>query len=348
MANNNNQPVDMIDIARRTTQAEVQRHAPGTIKAIAPAKVNPVLAVGPKRADGYHDVHNVMQTIMLHDILYLWPLPETGAVICNCIAYEELPPVDAAAHDNLAVRAVRALAAEVFGSADAAPGVGIRLEKHVPAQAGLGGGSSDAAAALLGAAQLWQAAGAATAEQLTAEVLARVAATLGADVPFFLTGGAALFTGTGTERSATFASRKDPVVIIQPEAGLSTAAVYRAFDELVAQAGEGAADTQAAATTGEGAAGAQAAEAIYPDHDEWRNDLQAPAVSLAPEVGEVLAWAAAQPGVVTAQMSGSGSAVFVVCENFDAACKLAADAKLHDWWARTTMFGPVKAAVVPA
>lgn len=337
------QPVDMMEIARETTRRDTQRLPHGAVKVLAPAKVNLRLRVGARRPDGYHEVENVMQTIMLHDVVYMWPLDEahTGSVACECRAFEGLPQVDVAPEENLAVRAVRALAAEAFGAADAAPGVGIRIEKHVPAQAGLGGGSSDAAAALVGAAHLWVAAGAAEAEAVSAEVLARVGAKLGADVPFFLTGGAALMAGTGTEFVRTFASRKDSVVIIRPEVGLSTAAMYAAID-LAAAAGEGD-------KSGEGSGFAPNAwDGITQAADiPLANDFQAPAVAAAPVIGEILAFASAQPGVTAAMLSGSGSAVFAMCTDFGSACKLTASAKLAGWWARTTAFASLRAAVTP-
>ena len=346
---NGDQPVDMMEIARRTTQRDVERLPRGAVKAIAPAKVNLVFRVGPRREDGYHDVQNVMQTVLLHDVLYLWPLEgHPGEVECECRAFEDLPPLDAPAERNLAVRAVRALA-EVFesendgdGCAAALPGIGMRIEKHIPAQAGLGGGSADAAAALVGAARIWEDAGAVAPGAITPELLARVGASLGADVPFFLSGGAALMTGTGTELSRTFASRKDAAVIIKPAAGLSTAAVFAAFDEDVAADG-------AASTFG----GDNRDDRFIGDKQNdlpvtLANDLQAPAIRLLPEIGDIIAFAAACPGVTAVQMSGSGSAVFAVCTDFGSACKLAAGAKLKGWWARTTAFGPVRAAVTPA
>ena len=372
MQNRLDQPVDMMEIARETTRRDTQRLPRGAVKVLAPAKVNLHLHVGARRPDGYHDVENVMQTIMLHDVVYLWPLDgaaagtgtaaETGAaaaaasgvdvgtgmaaaaagtsgtcgkVTCECVACEGLTPVDIAPEENLAVRAVRALAAEVFGTADAAPGVGIRIEKHVPAQAGLGGGSSDAAASLVGAAHLWVQAGAADAAAVSSEVLAHVAAKLGADVPFFLTGGAALMGGTGTEFVRAFASRKDSAVIIQPEVGLSTAAMYATIDEAAA-GGESASFVP---DTWDGVS--QASDIPL------ANDFQAPAVAAAPVIGEIIAFASAQPGVTAAMLSGSGSAVFAICTDFSSACKLAANAKLAGWWARTTAFGPVRAAVTP-
>lgn len=380
MARYSDEPVDVMDIARKTTQRDIERLPQGAIKVIAPAKVNLLLAVGPKRADGRHEVVNVMQTVMLHDTLYLWPLDEPGTVECACVSLEDTAPLDVAADDNLAVRAVRALAEAAFGSAAAAPGIGIRIEKHIPAQAGLGGGSSDAAAALVGAARLWRDAltqssaptGAAAAqsavesarvsrgtcaqgapepagEQAAVPVAARladaalleqVAAGLGADVAFFLKGGAALMDGAGEHFVRQLASRKDALVIIRPDEGLDTGKVYAAFDELLV--GLDRPDTflrQAEAAL----AGLTEASAI-----PLMNALQEPSSRLLASVRDILQWAAARPEALAVQMSGSGSAVFVICPNMASACKLTGDAKLRGWWARSTSFAPLKAAIVPA
>ena len=345
MQGNAGQPVDMLEIARRTTARDVERRKPGTVKVVAPAKVNLVLRVGKRRADGYHPLENVFQAVMLHDVVYLWPEGGRGDVTCECVACEGLPPVNAAPEDNLAVRAARALATALFGAPDAAPGIGIRIEKHIPAQAGLGGGSSDAAAALVGAARVWADAEAIAADAVTPELLEAVAAPLGADVTFFLRGGAALYDGVGEHFVRAYEPRKDAVVIIKPEAGLGAGAVYRAFDEGIGR---------------EGAESDNRDDHFTRDKQNDRlscvraadlpleNDLQAPSVALLPEVGRIIEWAAARPGVSGAMMSGSGSAVFAICNDFSSACKLTASAKLEGWWARTTAFGPVKAAVVPA
>ncbi|MBQ3387384.1 MAG: 4-(cytidine 5'-diphospho)-2-C-methyl-D-erythritol kinase, partial [Eggerthellaceae bacterium] len=207
--NNGDQPVDMMEIARQTTARDVERRKPGTVKVVAPAKVNLVLKVGERREDGYHPLENVFQAVMLHDLVYLWPEGPVGAVTCECVAFEGLPPVDAAPENNLATRAVRALARALFGAPDGAPGIGIRIEKHIPAQAGLGGGSSDAAAALVGAARVWTDAGALAEDAITPELLEKVAAPLGADVTFFLRGGAALYDGVGEHFVRAYAPRKD-------------------------------------------------------------------------------------------------------------------------------------------
>ena len=158
-----------------------------TVRARACAKVNWVLEVLNRRPDGYHEVRTVIQTIDVCDALELQPAAE----LCLEAPDEGLP----SPAENLAMKAARLLQERAAGlgrvSADlSAPGARIRLSKAVPVAAGLGGGSSDAAAVLRGLNELWELG-------LEQEALADVAARLGSDVPFFLHGGAALAEGRG-------------------------------------------------------------------------------------------------------------------------------------------------------
>lgn len=343
------EPIDMIAYARETTRRDVQRVAPGSIKLIAPAKVNLFLGVGELRPDGFHDVRTALHALMLHDVLYmnLEPRAEDGGadsasalvaaeapdpadsplrISVQCVGFEGVAVPDIAAHENIAYRAVRALADELGRMA--AEHMAIRIEKHIPHQAGLGGGSADAAAALVGAARLWGL----PEDDGTRELLARVASRLGSDVAFFLQGGCAYYTGRGEVLEHALQPRKDHVVLIKPEGGLSTAAVYREFDA----AHEPATDAQLAEL---GVARDACDVALF-------NNMAAPAERLMPELAYVREWAAAQPGVGSVMLSGSGAATFALCDGFDAACKLAAAAKLKGWWARTTSLCGARAAVV--
>jgi len=172
------------------------------------AKLNLALVVGPLRPDGKHEVTTIMQAIDLHDDVALEPAP---ALV-----------VEGFADDTMVRAALDAIAA----CADVAPHWRACIEKRIPVAAGLGGGSSDAAAALrLANAQLDQ--------PLPPEALHELAAELGADVPFFLGDGPRLATGAGTEL-APVALPTDYVVLIAVAEGghkASTAAVYRTFDE---------------------------------------------------------------------------------------------------------------------
>jgi len=149
------------------------------------AKVNLRLDVHGKRADGYHELRTIFQTVTLHDTLRFRARREPGIEL-RILGNEQLSRE--AAEKNLVCRAVDALRREL----KIRPGVEIQLKKRIPAGRGLGGGSSDAAAALLGYLQF-------TRKKLASTRLLEIAADLGADVPFFLLGGRALGLGKGDE-----------------------------------------------------------------------------------------------------------------------------------------------------
>ena len=153
-----------------------------SLRLIAPAKVNLTLEVLGRREDGYHEVASVMQAVDLADQVRLTPASNVEVVVTG----PEASGVPADTTLNLAFRAARMLQEQMGSSA----GVRIELEKHIPAGAGLGGGSSDAAAVLRGLNQLW-------ASRFDQAALTTLAACLGSDVAFFLSGGTAQATGRG-------------------------------------------------------------------------------------------------------------------------------------------------------
>ena len=177
------------------------------MRAPAPAKVNLALVVGPRRDDGKHEVLTVLQRIDLVDRVELQEAPELR--------------VDGFADDTLVQTALRELAQ----SAGVEPRWRVRIEKRIPVAAGLGGGSSDAATALRLANETLP-------EPLPAEALHRVAAAIGADVPFFLVEGPQLGSGDGSELESLDLPQDFWVVVLLPHdtAKSSTADVYAAFD----------------------------------------------------------------------------------------------------------------------
>ena len=319
--------VDMVGEARNAQMAD-SRLEPGEIRLIAPAKVNLYLEIGNKRADGYHDAVTVMHALMLHDAVRMKREPSDGdglSVDVRCVPREGLAPLDVPPENNIAAKAVRTLA-QIIGRNER-EALRVIIEKHIPAEAGLGGGSSDAAAALVGAAQLWGL----DPDDPRIEEAAR---QLGADVAFFLHGGCACLTGVGDKLHHRLAPLSGSVALIKPEGGVSTKEAYRAFDECP-QAID-AADR------------ARVLEAADASLVPLRNNLVCASELLLPALAEVRAWVQSQPeGVADALMSGSGSAVFVVCDNFAAACRVAAGARAQGWWARTTAFCSARAAAVP-
>lgn len=174
----------------------------------APAKVNLTLEVLGRRDDGYHDIVSIMQTVDLFDAVTLEP-DDRLTVECDDATIEP--------SDNLALRAAKLLDTSTGGGR----GANIKLEKHIPVSAGLGGGSSDAAAVLLGLNRVW-------ALDLTGEQLTSLASQIGSDVPFFLHGGTAMVQGRGERVRPMSAVKLDRMVILSPriEVPAKTSALY--------------------------------------------------------------------------------------------------------------------------
>ena len=181
----------------------------------AHAKVNLDLRVLGVRADGYHELRTVFQTIELHDTLVCTEKPGPFTLTCRMANV----PLDAS---NLIWKAGAALWTALGRSGEPRDTV-IRIDKKVPLQAGLGGGSADAAAALMALGRLWGGA------PLT--LLREVGATIGADVPFFLSGGTALGLGRGEEVYPLVDLPPHFVVVVRPPFGVSTAEAYAWYDE---------------------------------------------------------------------------------------------------------------------
>lgn len=178
------------------------------------AKVNLTLAVGEKRPDGYHEVVSVMQRVSLHDTLTAEQTREGITLTCS-------DPALPSGEENLAHRA----ASLFFRETGIAGGAALTLEKRIPSQAGLGGGSSDAASALLALRKLY-------APALPDTELETMAAALGSDVPFFIRGGTQLATGRGEVLSPLPPLTDGWFVIVKPTESFSTPAMYRRLDNL--------------------------------------------------------------------------------------------------------------------
>ena len=178
------------------------------------AKINLTLDVGAKRADGYHEITSVMQRISLWDTVTVECGTGCDSLLCSV-------PVTEDVNDNLCMKALRVFFAE---TAMESGGVSITLEKHIPTQAGLGGGSSDAAAVLRALRTLY-------APDISDGRLETLAARLGSDVPFFIRGGTQLATGRGEVVSPLPQLAAGWFVVVKPDEGYSTAEMYRRLDE---------------------------------------------------------------------------------------------------------------------
>jgi 4-diphosphocytidyl-2-C-methyl-D-erythritol kinase len=254
-----------------------------------PAKVNLQLAVGPARADGYHDLVTVFHAVSLFDEVTVSPAARDSVTVTGEGA-GQVPADDG----NLAVRAARAVA-EVTGPASReAPGLAIRIRKRIPVAAGLAGGSADAAATLVACNELWR-------SGLGQPELAELAASIGSDVAFTLTGGTAVGMGRGERVTPALTSGSYHWVLAFAHGGLSTAEVYAAYDRICAAGPDGgqrpALDTALMTALRSGdAAGLGPLLA---------NDLQPAAISLRPELRRTLA-AGVEFGALGAVVCGSG------------------------------------------
>lgn len=254
----------------------------------APAKLNLFLHVTGRRDDGYHLLQSVFMLVDWCDTLD-FSLREDG-----CISREDSRPGLPA--EDLCVRAAKALRQ----ATGCALGAHIRLHKRLPAEAGLGGGSSDAAACLLALNRLWDL-------RLGRSELARIGLSLGADVPFFIGGHNAWVEGVG-EQLTPIHLKKTRMVIVKPPTGASTAAIF-ASPKL--QRNTKTATIQGfAANPNSGRAGSNSG--IECDMQKilsfGHNDLQAAAQELCPDVGRCLNWLSSKG--LNGRMTGSGSAVF--------------------------------------
>lgn len=249
------------------------------------AKINLTLRVGPRRPDGYHEVRSLMQSIALHDTVVLSERRGPFGLQCKTPGV----PSD---RTNLAWRAAEVLW-HAMGREGDPRDVHIRIEKTIPSQAGLGGGSGNAAAALVGLNLLWGA-------KKSRRDLVRLAAMLGSDVPFFMQGGTAVATGRGEDLYPVDDIQRMGVIVIKPSFGVSTADAYRWLDE----------DRASGLTGGPEGYGGREVDLGWPTGGvPLANDLTAPVVRRHPGIQEVIDACLAE-GAIGAQMSGSGSAVF--------------------------------------
>jgi 4-diphosphocytidyl-2-C-methyl-D-erythritol kinase len=261
----------------------------------APAKLNLTLHLLSKRNDGYHEIETLMAPVNLYDTLYFRPnrsgqvdfsysWPQDRGATCG----EELPR-DAT---NLVVRALEA----VKSRTDSRAGAVVHLAKRIPTQAGMGGGSSDAACALVLANRAWRVG-------LADEELAEMAAEIGSDVPFFLANRAAICRGRGERVAPVSVCAGLHVVVVKPPVGLSTRQIYGA----VTISGSELKSERLATCLANGTGRKSLTELL-------NNDLEKPAAAQSPWI-ETMRRDMADCGCVASQMTGSGSAYFGICHH---------------------------------
>ena len=276
------------------------------------AKINLTLRVGAVRADGFHDVRTLMQNVGLSDTLVV--SERRGA-----FALQTRAPGVPSDETNLVWKAARALwlAAGKTGEPRDAH---VRLDKTIPHEAGLGGGSADAAGALAALNELWG-------FKLPQKTLLRVAASLGSDVPFFLIGGTAMAAGRGDELYPVDDADRLGVVIVKPSFGVPTGDAYRWLDE------DRAAGATGSVPEPQGQTPFSRSREV---HLGWptdplviANDLEAPVARRQPEILEIID-ACYREGAQVAAMTGSGSAVFALF-NEQRAPRAAKGLERPDW-----------------
>ena len=274
----------------------------------APAKINLHLHVTGRRADGYH---------LLDSLVVFGPVGDRVAAAPTAAGLDltlEGPEAGALAAepDNLVLRAARALAQE---AGITAPAAALRLAKHLPVASGIGGGSADAAAALRALDRLWG-------TGLGVDRLARIAATLGADVPVCVASRPAVMQGIGEILRPAPPLPAFALLLVNPRLPVPTPAVFKA------RAASGAGFTPPAALP---EAGWRDAADLARTLAALGNDLEAPAIALCPPIAEVLAAIRAQPGCLLARMSGSGATCFGLFAA-TAPARTAAAALPKAWW----------------
>ena len=269
------------------------------------AKINLSLRVLGKREDGYHELDTIFQTINLHDTIRISAI-ESSAIAFSCD--DRSLPTDS---HNLVVRAATVLRARVSPK----KGARIRLEKRIPTHAGLGGGSSDAAATLVGLNGLWE-------SRLPRQELSEVAARLGADVPFFLDGGTARGTGIGDRIEPLEDAPETFLLIVKPKANVSTADAYKALKKPALTSSNSKTILSRS----------EAKEFFDNQHfASLENDFEAVAFAAAPEIGRAKA-ALIKAGSQAALLAGSGSAVFGIFESEDAQRRAIQAIELETGW----------------
>jgi len=289
-----------------------------TVTVRVPAKVNLQLAVGPVRADGYHDVATVYHAVSLFDEVTVAAAERDNVAIVGEGA--DMVPVDSS---NLAARAAGTLPRVVgFGLQDA-PGLAIQITKRIPVAAGLAGGSADAAATLVACNELWG-------TGLSQQELCELASGIGSDVAFGLLGGTAIGMGRGEQVTSVLTSGTFHWVLAFANDGLSTADVYAACDRMRASQEGGKAKERKVGTTGVPDPvldTALIAALRSGDPAELgsllSNDLQSAAISLRPALRRTLA-AGRELGALGAMVSGSGPTCAFLAKNRRHARDLAA------------------------
>lgn len=250
------------------------------------AKINWILRIKGKRDDGFHELCTIFQTVSIHDLLHF---AENDSLVLTCDAPHI--PID---ERNLIIKAAKALQ-EKF---NIKKGAKINLEKNIPAPGGLGGGSSNAAIALLGLVKLWNC-------QIKFEELINIASKLGSDIPFFLFGGTALGSGRGTEIFTTKEFSEEHILIVTPAVDVPTKKAFALIDAPHLTNFDSKSILQICRSE---------AQLLSLRQSGLINDFENAVFKIEPEIERVKE-KLFDLGAVHALMSGSGASVFAVFES---------------------------------
>lgn len=301
----------------------------------APGKINIFFAVGPLRTDGYHEVVSIYQALDLREEVAVTAADGWQVQVYGNISPDQIASVPIG-ESNLVVRAAKSLA-KLAGIPNPHP-VNFEITKSVPVAGGMGGGSADAAAALIAVNELW-------CTGVSGNQLIESATQLGADVPFALLGGTALGTGIGEDLKVIEGVQRLHWVLVANNEGLSTPSVYQRLDELRSARGYDPAavsvpeipkDLIKALQSGDASAVAK----------HLHNDLQEAAVDLMPELAATMT-AGMAAGAVAAMVSGSGPTVALLALNEEHADSVANQLSIQGYTAIPT-FGPAAGTIMEA
>lgn len=303
------------------------------ISVSAPGKINIFFQVGALQENGFHEVLSVYQALDLRETVTVSAADSWQVSVSGALSAEQIAAVPTG-EENLVVRAAKSIA-ELAGLDNPHP-VNFEITKNVPVAGGMGGGSADAAAALLAVDELW-------CIGIDGEALLHKAAELGADIPFALIGGTAIGVGKGDDLEPIDDVNQLHWVLVPMDAGLSTPRVYAKLDEIRAARGE---DPELVATPSKPRELISALQ--FGDAREvakyLHNDLQEAAVALMPELS-ITMHAGLAAGALAAMVSGSGPTVAMLAESAAAAESLANHLAFEGYIAIPT-HGPAKGTLM--
>lgn len=296
-------------------------------KVISPAKINWQLKVYPKSSPEleFHEVNTILQTLDLHDniaITFDCDIDTPKFIYSGEFAKEiETVPM----HDNLIYKAIDG----IYSLLDKThTNFTVEIDKSIPLKAGLGGGSSNAAAAII-----------ATCKHLNidvdSEAVQNFAASLGSDVPFFLKSGCAEMGGKGSLFIKNFEPYITPILLVKPNSGISTAKCYEQFDTIQNNSLDSTLYDSCKTFVND-----------CSNRPELYNSLQLPATQINSEVKDIIEFLSNKVGQENVELCGSGACVFAICDDFRCATKLASLAKQKLWWARATYTSKIGACLL--